>query len=213
MAGILAAEVDEQARHGWWREYSDDYGLGNVLEAALDCFVQLGFHGTSVRTIAAKASLSVPGLYHHYRSKQELLATLLTLSGNEVLRRARAALAEAGPEPREQLLALVECIVLYMTHRQRFAHLQREIRCLDAEHRPKHIELRDTLEGLVKQAVNEATQTGDFLTRDPVGAARAVLTLCRGVADWYSPTGRQSPEAVAADYTKFCLALVMDRQV
>src|SRR3546814_2670290 len=83
MAGTQTAERAELTDEGWWRCYSDDYGLGGVLEAALDCFVEFGFHGTSVRTIAAKASLSVPGLYHHYRSKQELLATLLGLSRSE----------------------------------------------------------------------------------------------------------------------------------
>src|SRR3546814_7444619 len=74
-----------------------------------------------------------------------------------VLRRARAALAEAGPDPRKQFLLLVENIVLYVTHRQRFAHLQREIRCLDAEHRPQHVGLRDTLERLLKKSVADAT--------------------------------------------------------
>src|SRR3546814_12196086 len=67
-------------------------------------------------------------------------------------------------------------------------------------HRPQHVGLRDTLERLLKKSVADATAKGDFLTCDPVGAARAVLILCRGAADWYSPDGPQSPEAIAADY-------------
>ncbi|MFR9806096.1 TetR/AcrR family transcriptional regulator, partial [Pseudonocardia sp. RS010] len=51
---------------------------------------RFGYHGTTVRSIAAKAGLSVPGLYHHYPSKQEILATLLRMSNEDVMARSRA---------------------------------------------------------------------------------------------------------------------------
>ena len=40
-----------------------------VLGAALDVFVEMGYHGASVRDIARRAGLSVPGMYHHYATK------------------------------------------------------------------------------------------------------------------------------------------------
>ncbi len=43
-----------------------------VLLAALECFVERGYHGTTIRQIANRAGVSVPGLYHHYASKLAL---------------------------------------------------------------------------------------------------------------------------------------------
>ena len=59
-----------------WRKY-DDAELPRVLEAALEAFAKHGYHGTSIRELASTAGLSVPGLYHHYPSKQDILVALL----------------------------------------------------------------------------------------------------------------------------------------
>jgi AcrR family transcriptional regulator len=200
--------VTTEAEFTDWRRYTHDRTLPDVLDAALDLFVQYGYYGTTVRAIATKAALSVPGLYHHYRSKQEMLATLLRLSNHEIMRRAQAALADAGDEPVTRFVALVENIVLYMTHRRRLAHLAREIHCLEEPYRRQHIELRDELERMVLAEVTAAAKAGDFSTSDPPEATRAVLVLCRGVADWYTPGGPMRPHEIAQRYVRFALALV-----
>ena len=154
--------------------------------------------------------MSVPGLYYHYKSKQEMLATLLRLSNDEVMRRGRAALASAGDAPRDRFVALVENIVLYMTHRRRLAHLAREIHCLEEPYRRQHIALRDELEHMVLGEVAAARDQGEFGTDDPHEATRAVLVLCRGVSEWYAPGGPMRPEEIAQRYVRFALALVGD---
>ncbi len=55
-----------------WRTYEAS-SLPRVLAAALEAFAEEGYEGTSIRDIGARAGLSVPGLYHHHRSKQEIL--------------------------------------------------------------------------------------------------------------------------------------------
>jgi AcrR family transcriptional regulator len=193
-----------------WRHYSYERNLPDVLDSALDVFVKLGYHGTSVRAIAAKAGLSVPGLYHYHHSKQEIFATLLRMSNDEVMSRSRAALASAEPTPRDRFVALVENIVLYMTHRRRLARVAREIHFLEEPYRSRHIALRDELEQMVLSEVVAACTAGDFSTYDPHEATRAVLVLCQGVADWYTPDGPKSPAEIASQYVGFALALVGD---
>lgn len=196
---------------GDWRAYDADLGLSPVLSVALELFVELGYHGTSVRDIATGAGLSVPGLYHHHPNKQDILATLLSRSGREALERSIAALASAGQDPRARMIAHVENVVLYMTHRRQYAHLAREIHCLEPPFRARHIELRDMQQRLLLQEVTAARDQGAFTTDDPREATRAVLVLCRGVAEWYSPEGDHTPEQIAARYVDFALALVGDR--
>ena len=195
-----------------WRHYGYDRNLPDILEPALDVFVKLGYHGTSVRAIAAKAGLSVPGLYHYYSSKQEIFATLLRMSNDEVMSRSRAALASAGPAPRDRFAALVENIVLYMTHRRRLARVAREIHFLEEPYRSRHVALRDELERMVLAEVAAACAAGDFTTDDPHEATRAVLVLCQGVADWYTPHGPKQPAQIARQYLDFAFALVGNRR-
>jgi AcrR family transcriptional regulator len=195
-----------------WRRYTHDRTLPDVLDSALDVFVKFGYHGATVRAIAMKAGLSVPGLYHYYTSKQEMLATLLRMSNNDVMARSRAAIADAGPNPRDRFVALVENLVLYMTNRRRLARAAREIHALEEPYRSQHVALRDKLEQMVLSEVEAARSAGDFATSDPQEATRAVLVLCQGVADWYSPSGPKTPEQIATQYIGFALAIVGDRE-
>ncbi|MDI6912332.1 TetR family transcriptional regulator [Nocardioides sp.] len=69
------------------------------LSVALDLFVRLGYHGISVRAIAAEAGMTVPGLSYNFANKRGILTELFTLSNHELTRRSEAALAAAGPNP------------------------------------------------------------------------------------------------------------------
>lgn len=206
MTGVDHEQLDVEIVD--WRRYTHDRTLPEVLDAALDVFVKFGYHGTTVRAIATKAGLSVPGLYHHYSSKQEMLATLLRISNEDVMARSRAALAAAGEAPRDRFIALVENIVLYMSHRRRLARAAREIHALDEPYRSRHVALRDDLESMVLTEVEAGCGAGEFRTTDPHEATRAVLVLCQGVAEWYTAGGSKKPEQIAAQYIGFALALV-----
>ncbi|MEG3614906.1 TetR/AcrR family transcriptional regulator [Isoptericola haloaureus] len=48
-----------------------------ILQAAISLFGEAGFHGTSLRDIAAAAGISHPGLLHHFPTKAAVLEALL----------------------------------------------------------------------------------------------------------------------------------------
>lgn len=45
-----------------------------IVQAAIACFIDKGFHGTSMRDIAQQASVSLGNLYNHFASKEALIA-------------------------------------------------------------------------------------------------------------------------------------------
>jgi AcrR family transcriptional regulator len=194
-----------------WRYYDPAYTLPELLDAALELFVTCGYYGTSVRAIASRAGMTVPGLYYNFKNKQDMLVTLLRMSNDELRRRGQAALADAGGDPRDRFIALVENTVLYMTNRRRLAHLAREIRGLEEPYRSQHIALRDEFEAMMLTEVISARALGLFDTHDPHEATRAVLVLCQGVADWYRVGGTKTPQDIANRYIQFSLALVGDK--
>lgn len=48
-----------------------------ILQVALEIFAQEGYRGTSLRKVAARCNLSLPGLMHYFNSKEDLLTQVL----------------------------------------------------------------------------------------------------------------------------------------
>ena len=48
-----------------------------LREVALSAFAERGYHGTSLRHVAARADVTVAAVWHHYRTKDALLAVVL----------------------------------------------------------------------------------------------------------------------------------------
>ncbi|MGE0299302.1 TetR family transcriptional regulator [Pseudonocardia sp.] len=194
-----------------WRTY-DPLDFDPVLRAALDEFLAIGYHGATVRGIAARAGLSVSGLYHHYTSKQQMLVTILDLTMAELLLRARAARAE-GRNPVQRFSLLVEHLALYHTHRRELGFVgAAEMRALDADNRRKIACLRITQQRMVDHEVEDAVSQGWFRADHPHEAARAVVTMCTALPTWWRPDGPLSPEQVAEQYVGFALDLMRHRR-
>ena len=67
-----------------------------IVESAALCFIEKGFHQTSVRDIAGKAGISLGNLYNHFEGKAQLIAEIASLEAEE-LGEVEARLAEDGP--------------------------------------------------------------------------------------------------------------------
>jgi AcrR family transcriptional regulator len=186
---------------GAWRQYADEEDLPIPLAAALAAFAEHGYHGTSVRDIAGRAGLSVPGLYHHYPSKQSLLKGLLERTMSDLLERSEAALAEAGPAPLEQFDAVVESLLRFHMYRRARAFVgSTEIRSLEPDFRLEYIALRDRQQLMVDNIVEAGVAAGVFYCPNPKDAARAVATMCVGVSTWYRPQGELGPDELVSRY-------------
>ncbi|MBL3665809.1 TetR family transcriptional regulator [Streptomyces sp. M2CJ-2] len=183
-----------------WRLYTSD-GLPPVLGAALACFVKQGYHGTTIREVAARAGLSVPGVYHHYPSKHALLVGIVTRAMAELWERSTAALEEAGPDVGRRLDLLVECLVLFHAHRRDLAFIAAsEIRSLLDDDRTTYLQARDRQQRLMDAAVEEGVTRGTFTTPYPREVSRAIVTMCTAVSQWYRVDGSLSPAELAARY-------------
>jgi AcrR family transcriptional regulator len=58
---------------GMTRKEPRDKRIGDILEAAVSEFLDNGYERTSMDAIARRAGLTKGGLYHHFRSKDEVL--------------------------------------------------------------------------------------------------------------------------------------------
>jgi AcrR family transcriptional regulator len=190
-----------------WREYGP-LGLHPVLMASLETFVETGYHGATMRMIADRCELSTPTLYYHYPSKQAILTTLLDLGMKDLLARTAAARAD-GRDALERFCFLIESLVLYHAHRQALAFLgATEVRALTPEHREHHITQRDAQQRMVDDELIAAVRAGQATVEDAKGVARAVVTMCTAVADWYRPHGPKAPSELAREYVDLARRLI-----
>jgi len=85
-----------------------------VVEAASTLFYQKGFHGTSVRDIAEKASVNVSSVSYYFKGKQGLLEYAISKYYEEYLTIVETTLEESqDASPIEKLKKLVHRIIQY----------------------------------------------------------------------------------------------------
>ena len=190
-----------------WRAYPP-LDLDPPLAAALSAFLEFGYHGATMRHVAQLAGLSVPGVYHYYASKQDMLVAILDMTMEDLLARSLAAKAE-GRDAVERFSLLIECLALFHTHRRELGFVgASEMRGLEPESRERVATARRQQQRLVDEEVEQATVDGTFATRRPHEAARAVVTMCTALPQWYCDNGPAPAEEVAEQYVQFALDLV-----
>ena len=180
-----------------------------ILLAALQCFLEKGYHGTSVRDIATRAEISVPGLYHHFSSKMALLEELMNSTMDDLVADVRGALDRARPDPVTRFEAVVEAHVRFHCERQEESFLgNSELRSLPHDERERLVTKRDEVQHLFEIPIKEGIKAGIFDVERPHETTRALASMCVAVASWYHPGGGLSPDDVVAVYRDLGLRLV-----
>ncbi|GCE00214.1 TetR/AcrR family transcriptional regulator [Embleya hyalina] len=82
------------------------YGKGEakrreILRVALEVFAEEGYRGTSLRKVAARCDLSLPGLMHYFASKEDLLTQVLRARDEE---NGRLWNEYEGPDPHLEMV-------------------------------------------------------------------------------------------------------------
>lgn len=184
-------------------------GRDVILDAAVDNFQRLGYHGTSMRDIARDAELTVASIYHHFPSKQRILQDIMVRVLSDVISLTRGALMGAGASPSEQLEAVMQAWILFHTHRRSEALIgASEIRSLDEVGTRLVVALRDEQERMFRDVVDRGVATGDFTTPYPREAVRAIINMGYSVASWYRPGGGLTPQEMAERYAVLALGAV-----
>ncbi|KTR87870.1 hypothetical protein NS220_16935 [Microbacterium testaceum] len=190
-----------------WRDIrAPEYGP--ILTAALEVFLEKGYHGASVREIAQRAGLTVPSLYYHHESKEGLLRDVLSTSLVPIADFLDIA-AETGADAVERLANVVECLVYAMTVDARSAAIDAaEARYLSSAIRDQYVAVRDRIEDHVREVLRAGVAEGVFVIDDISETRRAMLGMIQTIPRWYRPDGKASPEEISRRYVRMVLRMV-----
>jgi AcrR family transcriptional regulator len=181
---------------------------GRILREALALYAEIGFHGTSIRAIAARVGINSATLYAHYPSKTQVLAELVLIGHRELHARLTAAVAAHTSAP-GQLAALVHAHVLLHADYPLLAVVtESELHALPAELATPALERRAACRRLLLDVLERGAKDGDFPTSDLLLAATAISGMGMRVAHWFGPDQPYTREQVADQYARYALSIV-----
>lgn len=165
----------------------------HIVQTAVICFIEQGFHQTSIRDIAKRAGVSLGNIYNHFDSKNALIAEIATLEAAD-LATMQSALSSAA----DSRAALNDFVSRYLDYCSKPAHAALTVEILaEAARDPKiadgFAENRDHLLAALRlqiEAVQKGQTSGSKLA--PQECAEYILDLIEGLAMRAVFTGRKA---------------------
>lgn len=180
---------------------------GRILNAALERFAELGFHGTSIRDIASDVGINSATLYAHFPSKEGILRELVMIGITELDKRLSRAVDEADGA-HDELAALVRADVqCHATYPLLAVVTNNELHALSGDAAVQAREFRRRLQSMAVEIVQRGIVTGEFRTFNPDLAVRAIADMVIRVGNWFDEE-QQDVDAVATAYVDFALRIV-----
>ena len=149
-----------------------------ILDAAFVVFSQHGFEGTSMRTIAREADISVGGLYLYFQNKENLYSTLME--------RVIEGISGEMEEKVGNISDPVEAINTLITMRLTYARRNREL--IIASNKEQRLALGIDMKKrfftrqrrLIENIIEKGMQSGDFARCDAKESAKIIMGVLRG---------------------------------
>ncbi len=182
---------------------------GRILLAGLGLFAEHGFHGTSIREIAAGAAVQSASLYAHFPSKEAILAELVLAGHEEHHTRLVTALLQSGTDPRDRLAALVRAHVQAHTDYPMLAVVaNNEMHALSPAAAAPAAAVRRQSETLLAEVLAMGHQQGAFDVVHLEATAAAIGGMGIRVASWYpTPKAGLTPSQLADVYASLALRM------
>ena len=183
-----------------------DQKLEFILRTAAGIFAEKNYHSTSMRDISRATNVSLAGLYHYCRSKEELLFLIQDNCFGRVLERLEEQLKKAD-EPVAKLTIFIE------NHLSFFAANMAEMKVLSHEAESlggdlhAHVSTRkDKYTKLARKILREVRDASE--PEQPVDltvATYALFGMMNWIYNWYDPEGKLKVHDLAQHLTQLFL--------
>jgi TetR/AcrR family transcriptional regulator, cholesterol catabolism regulator len=176
-----------------------------ILESAAQVFCQKGYNGASMADIAKVVGLQKATLYHHFGSKQEILAELLDRAMEIVTENmTQVLLLDCRPDEKIKL-AMRAYLQVLCEQPDLSSVLLLEYRSLEKELYKRHIVNRDKFEKLWRDLIREGVDSGTLRSESVSMTVRAMLGVMNWTITWYRSEGKLSGEEIADMFSNLFL--------
>jgi AcrR family transcriptional regulator len=182
-----------------------------ILRTSAHLFVERGFATTSMGDIAKASNISKPGLYYHFKSKQDLLAAIIDLA-HDWLEADLEEIVASSHDLEERLRRMIHAHALGITKADdsAFSILAiEEVNSLLPADRERITRRKRAYVDFVRDALDELAADGRISTMDTMAAAYTLVGMVLWIPKWYQQTGRLSAERVADEITNRAMQSVL----
>jgi len=177
-----------------------------IRRVGLRLIYRRGFEAMSLRELAAEVGIQAASLYHHIRTKQDLLFNLIREHMENLLSQTDASLEKAPVSAMERLRAFIAHHVLYHLEKKQEVFVANfELRALEPQHYATIVTMRRAYEGKLIALLDVGVASGEFVIRDTRVTAYAILAMLTGACTWYKPEGRLTKAEVVELHTDMVL--------
>ncbi len=170
---------------------------GRLMRAAAHLFKTKGYERTTVRELGAAVGIQSGSLFHHFKSKEDILLGVMEETIIINMARMHEALGNAKT-PKDQLLALITC-ELESVHKETgeaMSVLVYEWRSLKEDKQKYILKLRDEYESLWLNTIKACEQEG-LIKNKPFILRRLLAGAIGWSTTWYRPDGNLSIQDLA----------------
>jgi AcrR family transcriptional regulator len=168
-----------------------DERLAGLLRAAAQVFARKGYHATTMRDLARASGMSLAGMYHYVRGKEDLLYQIQQRCFAGVLTGAEAAVARHR-HPDERLRAFVRHhLAFFAAQPAEMKVLSHEADSLTGNRAEEILALKRRYARMLQALVAAADGS------HPSVAAYALFGMMNWTYTWYRPEGKLPPDALA----------------
>jgi AcrR family transcriptional regulator len=183
-----------------------DQKLEFILRTAARIFADKSYHSTSMRDISRETNVSLAGLYHYCKSKEELLFLIQDSCFGRVLERLEERLLDVN-DPIVKLRIFIENHLSFfaanMAEMKVLSHeaesLQGDLHAHVSERKNKYTRLASTILGEVHDGRNLKRSL------DLTVATYALFGMMNWIYNWYDPNGKLKVYDLAQNLTQLFL--------
>jgi AcrR family transcriptional regulator len=177
-----------------------------ILQEAAVLFARGGFDASSLNELAGEAGISKAGIYHYFKTKQEVYDAIIVRTLQSLIDQVETAVRERD-DPYERLVTFMTA---HAAHFERnywaFRAMLISFSAMSAPvSRAEAATLRERYEQLLRGIIADGVERGSFRDVDPASTGRAILSMLNWMARWYAPGGPKPASAFAQEYADLLL--------
>jgi AcrR family transcriptional regulator len=176
-----------------------------ITETAAKLFRKKGYIATTMRDLAAELGIEAASIYHHVKSKEELLETICFDMANKFILNAKEVndiYFNAEEKLRLAIKLHIETITL---NQNKSAVFLQEWRNLSEPNLSKFKMLRDQYENQFTIIIIDGENEDIFDFVDKKFAVLSILSTINFVNEWYKPDGKMNAAEIAEKLSNFIL--------
>lgn len=176
-----------------------------ILQTSAKMFKDKGYASSSMRDIATELGIEAASLYHHIKSKEEILETICFTMADKL----NTAIAEVNDiyfNAEEKLrMAIQNHVRIISENTDQSAVFLHEWRSLSEPKLAEFKALRDAYEHGFRVIISDGINEDIFDNVDQKFATLTILSTVNWINEWYNPKGKMNAEEIAKKLSDFIM--------